>query len=105
MFRGSFCVGLIFVCLVCHGCGNTSHPGNWPQSEIEAYMLKTENPRMSEVSIKPDPEGGFSGTGKSADGETFQLTIKQDADLKRLSWSAKGDRGTKIEDGRYEYVN
>jgi hypothetical protein len=48
-------------------------------------MLKTENPKMSEVSISADPAGGYTGTGKAADGETFKLTIKQNADLKRLS--------------------
>jgi hypothetical protein len=67
-------------------------------------MLKTENPKMSEVKISADPAGGYTGTGKAADGETFKLTIKQNAELKRLSWSAKGDRGTVIDDASYEFV-
>jgi lipopolysaccharide export LptBFGC system permease protein LptF len=94
----------LLACLFCVGCGNTSHPGTWNQAEIEAYMLKTENPKMSEVSISTDPAGGYTGTGKAADGETFKLTIKQNADLKRLSWNAKGDRGTVIDDASYEFV-
>ena len=100
-----FLVGLsLMLCLFCAGCGNSSLPGVWTQTEIEAYMIKTENPKMSEVKVNADPAGGYTGTGKSADGETFQLTIKQNVELKRLSWSAKGDRGTVIDDAMYEFV-
>ena len=104
MRRGFFCVLPLLVCFFSFGCGNASHPGIWNQTEIEAYMLKTENPKMSEVKLSSNSEGGFSGTGKAADGETFQLSIKQNAALKKISWSAKGDRGTVIDDASYEFV-
>jgi hypothetical protein len=103
VLRNICCLIPLLVCFFVIGC-STSHPGNWTQAEIEAYLLKTENPKMSEVKINADPAGGYTGTGKSPDGESFRLTIKQNADLKKLSWNAKGDRGTVIEDGSYEFV-
>jgi hypothetical protein len=102
MFHRSLCLIALAVCFVVSGC-KQSHPGVWNQQEIEAYMLKTEDPKMSEVKLTPDA-GGYTGTGKAPDGETFQLTIKQNVELKQLSWEAKGDRGTHILDGKYEFV-
>ncbi|MEN9555106.1 MAG: hypothetical protein RLZZ232_1392, partial [Planctomycetota bacterium] len=44
--------------------------------------------------------GGFSGTGKAEDGETYKITVTQDPANKRLDWKAEGDRGSN-EDGSY----
>ncbi len=46
-------------------------------------------------------EGGFTGTGKNAEGESFVIKVKQNAGGKRLDYEAKGDRGTN-EDGFFE---
>lgn len=91
-------------CLALVGC-NAANPGTWTQAEVEAYMLKTEDPKMVEVKLTPNPEGGFTGVGKGPDGEKFDLKIKQNPSLKQLSWEANGDRGTVITDGKYEFVN
>ena len=58
--------------------------------------------KLSELHITVDPSGGYSGTGKTADGESYKLKITQDASMKRLSWQADGDRGT-IEEGKFEF--
>ncbi len=94
---------ILLLCGLFVGC-NASHPGVWNQKEIEAFMLKTENPKMQEVQLTANPDGTYTGTGKAADGESFKLTIRQNAEAKQLSWEAKGDRGTEILDGRYEFV-
>ena len=58
--------------------------------------------RLTEISLTSDPAGGYTGSGKLADGETLKLKVTQDPAAKRLSWKAEGDRGT-FEDGSYEF--
>ena len=81
------------------GC-QRSHPGNYSQQEVEAQVKKSL--KLSEIQIAPDPAGGYSGSGKTADGEGFKLKISQDAVQKSLKWKAEGNRGT-IEDGSFSY--
>ncbi len=57
---------------------------------------------MNQQNITVDPSGGYTGTGKTADGESYKLKITQDAEMKRLSWKADGDRGT-IKEGKFEF--
>lgn len=80
------------------GC-NQSHPGNYAQPEVEAQVKKSLE--LTEIQITADPAGGYTGTGKSASGETYKLKITQDVAAKRLSWEAKGDRGDN-QFGKYE---
>ena len=81
------------------GC-QRSHPGNYSQQEVEAQVKKSL--KLTEIQLVPDPAGGYSGSGKTADGEGFKLKINQDATLKSLNWKAEGNRGT-IEDGRFSF--
>lgn len=73
------------------GCEQPAHPGNWPQTTVESKLKSSLN--LTEIALTP-ATGGFSGTGKTADGETFKLTITQDATAKKLVCKATGDRGT-----------
>ena len=74
-------------------------PGNWPEGKVAAKIQ--EKLELSELSLVPNPEGGFTGTGKSAEGETFTIKITQDPSQGRLNWDSEGDRGT-FDSGFYE---
>ena len=89
---------LVLGSLLCSGCSQ-DNPGTWPRDRVSAKVM--ESLQMTEVTLSPDPAGGFSGTGKRADGETLTLTVTQDAATHRISWDAKGDRGF-VEDGYFE---
>ena len=81
------------------GC-QRSHRGNYSQQEVEAQVRKSL--KLTEIQLVPDPAGGYSGNGKTADGEGFKLKISQDATKKSLNWKAEGNRGT-IEDGSFSF--
>lgn len=87
---------LVSLCLL--GC---AHPGNWDQAKVAAKVK--ESLELSEISLEPNPSGGFTGTGKTAEGESYKLQVTQDEAKKRLSWKYEGDRGT-IGDDFYEFV-
>jgi len=99
MFRHSFISCVLAALLGISGC-EKSHPGNYAQPEVEAQLKKSL--KLTELQITADPGGGYTGTGKTADGESLKLKITQDLSSKRLSWKADGDRGT-IEEGKYEF--
>ena len=93
----SICI-LVFSVAI-SGC-ERRHPGNYPQPEVEAQVMKSL--KLTELQITADPAGGYSGTGKTADGESFKLKLTQDAAEKSLSWKADGDRGS-IEEGSFKF--
>lgn len=78
------------------GCGS-GHPGSWTQEQVEENVRSKLS--LVDVQLRPS-EGGYTGTGTNADGETFELTITQDAAAKRLDYEAEGDRGS-IESGMF----
>ena len=84
----NFCILMFAVSI--SGCAKT-HPGNYAQPEVEAQLKKSLE--LIEIQLTRDPAGGYSGTGKNAEGETYKLKISQDEALKRLIWKADGDRG------------
>lgn len=89
---------LVILALCLSGCG-TDNPGTWPVDKVEAQVIK--GAELSEITLSPGVEAGvLTGTGKDASGETYQITVKQDADAKQINWEAKGDRGTTL-DGLY----
>jgi len=81
------------------GC-TKSHPGNYAQPEVEAQVKKSLE--LIEIQLTADAAGGYSGTGKNAEGESYKLKISQDAVLKRLSWKADGDRGD-MREGNFQF--
>ena len=91
------CVLVFFVAIT--GC-EWSHPGNYPQPEVEAQVKKSL--KLTEIQITADPGGGYTGTGKTADGESFKLKLTQDVAQKSLNWKADGDRGS-IEEGSFKF--
>ena len=83
--------------LILGGCRD--NPGTWGAEKVSTKIAASLE--LSDVTLSPRPEGGFSGSGKRADGETITFTISQDAEAHRMSWDAKGDRGF-VEEGFYE---
>lgn len=90
-------IALLFQCLMIAGCAE--NPGKWPEDKVATKIQ--EKLELSELSMVPNPEGGFTGTGKSAEGETFTIKITQDPAQGRLNWDSEGDRGT-FDSGFYE---
>lgn len=95
---------ILTVCILMFAVANIgctkSHPGNYAHTEVEAQVKKSLE--LIEIQLTPDPAGGYSGTGKNAEGETYKLKISQDEALKRLSWKADGDRGD-MRDGNFQF--
>jgi hypothetical protein len=80
------------------GCG-ADNPGTWPIDKVETQVMK--GAKLTKIALSPSGEAGvITGTGKDETGETYQITVKQDADAKQIDWDAKGDRGTTL-DGLY----
>ena len=92
-------VYILLFAVAISGCAK-SHPGNYAQPEVEAQVKKSLE--LIEIQLTPDPAGGYSGTGKSAQGETYKLKISQDEALRRLSWKADGDRGD-MREGNFQF--
>ena len=84
------------------GCAD--NPGTWPKEKLAEHVkdsLIREGMEMTEVTLTEKEGGGFEGTGQVADGETLKLVVTQDAAARRITWDAKGDRGSNL-DGSYE---
>lgn len=95
---------ILLICLLVFpvaisGC-ERSHPGNYKQPEVEAQVIKSL--KLTEIQIAADPAGGYSGTGKTANGESFKLKLTQDVAQKSLKWKADGDRGS-MEEGSFKF--
>ena len=98
MFPRLLIAGFIAIALV--GC-NPVHPGVWDLPKVESHIK--ESMELSELKLEPAGTGAYTGTGKSADGESFKVSVTQDAAAQKLSWKYEGDRGT-IGDQKYEFV-
>ncbi len=94
-----YLVSLLCVSLIGLFGGCADNPGTWPQPKLEAKVK--ESLELTQIALTAQSEGGYTGTGTRADGETLNVTVAQDADAHRISWEAKGDRGF-VEDGYYE---
>ena len=84
---------LLAICV--SGCGG-DNPGSWPIDKVEAQVMIAAN--LSEIELSPGGTAGvLAGTGKDEGGETFQITVTQNAETKQFDWEAKGDRGSNQE--------
>jgi len=92
-------VCILMFAVAISGC-TKRHPGNYAQPEVEAQVKKSLD--LIEIQLSPDPAGGYSGTGKNAEGETYKLKISQDEALKRLNWKADGSRGD-MREGDFQF--
>ncbi len=92
-----FCITLTLV-----GCAD--NPGTWPKEKLAEHVkdsLIKEGMEMTDVTLSEKEGGGFEGTGMVTGGETLKLIVTQDAAARRITWDAKGDRGSFL-DGSYE---
>ncbi len=93
---------LLLACLLLPGCAD--NPGKWPAEKLAEYVkqaLIEQEIDVTEISLSPQADGSFQGTAKAADGETFTLLVTRDAAARRITWDAKGDRGSFL-DGNYQ---
>ncbi|MEZ6134505.1 MAG: hypothetical protein R3C53_06315 [Pirellulaceae bacterium] len=96
------CACIVGLCLTMVGCAD--NPGAWPAEKAASYVkeaLIEQGVEVTEISLTPKADGGFEGKAKESSGETLKLIITQDAANRRLTWDAKGDRGSFL-DGSYE---
>ena len=89
MLYRTMLIGLISVGLI--GCKPALNPGTWEQGRVEAKLK--EKLKLVEVSLLPHAAGGYTGSGKTKQGETYTLRVKQNAELKQLSWEFSCNRG------------
>lgn len=88
------------LCLLCTlfvvGCNPAFDPSKWNQDEV-AKDIKEQWAQfnVTEVAVSP-VTGGFEGTAKSADGETFKIALKKDETAKSIRGTGVGDRGTEL---------
>lgn len=65
--------------------------------KVSEQMKKSLN--LSEIDLKP-VAGGFEGTGKNADGESYTITVKLDPSNSRFAYHAV-DESEDFDDGYY----
>ena len=70
MIRHILLICILVFSVAISGC-ERSHPGNYPQPEVEAQVKKSL--KLTEIQITADPAGGYSGIGKTGDGESFKV--------------------------------
>lgn len=79
---------LALMCLGLIGCAQ--NPAKMSQSEVEG-LLKTELAefKLKEMSITPNSGGGgFTGSGLGSDGTKYKITVIQDLNESKLSYTA-----------------
>jgi hypothetical protein len=86
------------ILLTLGGCSSRMHPGVWSEEEVE---IRIQNKMGLEQLDLQQGGDGLIGSGSNAEGETFQIEVKQDVAGKRMDYIAKGDRGTN-EEGFFE---
>ena len=100
LLRRILCL-LLFLGLL-SGCSD--NPGTWPAEKLEAHVkdsLNREGMNITEVSLTSAGEGVYTGTAMDEGGEKLELEVKQEPSAKRLTWDAKGDRGSFL-NGSYQ---
>ncbi|MCC6512117.1 MAG: hypothetical protein IT423_23675 [Pirellulaceae bacterium] len=84
--------GLILALALTAGC-NSFDPSKWDAKQMAAEA--TSQWKLTEVDLKP-VTGGFEGTGKDANGESFEIKITTDPATKSATATGKGNRGTDL---------
>ena len=80
---------------LCSGC-NSFDPSKWDQEQISKEIKEKHN--LTELTLTPsEGGGGYTGTGKEASGESFKITVTQNAAEKSVSYKLDGDRGSIFE--------
>lgn len=96
-------------CILLAGCGPADNPGTWNQEKVADYVqdclareVTADGLQVENVTLSPKAGGGFEGTAKASDGQSFKLDITQDPAAQELKWVATGDRGSNF-DGSYAF--
>jgi hypothetical protein len=74
------------------GCRNTDAT-QLPLAQVEENVKKQF--QLVEVSLAPS-EAGYTGTGKDASGEGFELVVTKDPATRSLQYAGHGNRGTEL---------
>jgi hypothetical protein len=82
---------VVACCVLGLGGGCAGDPGSMTQSEVEARLKDTLNLKV--VSLTARPDGGYTGTGQTADGTTYAITVDQKAADRSLWYTATSDGG------------
>ncbi len=98
IFLHAMLAGVVAVAFV--GC-SPAHPGMWDLPKVESHIA--QKMELSEIKLEPAGTSAYTGTGKTAEGESFKIQVTQDVANKSLRWKYEGDRGT-IGDEKYEFV-
>jgi hypothetical protein len=72
-------------------CGCANDPVSMGRSEIEARLAEKLN--LRDVSLAAAPAGGYTGTGRKADGTAVTITVTQKKDEQSLWYSAVDEKG------------
>lgn len=80
--------------LMIAGCFN---PANWDKDQVSKDIKEQwAKYNITEITLSPVSDG-FEGTAKSAEGETFKITLKKDPATKSIRGTGVGDRGTELD--------
>ena len=90
----------VLLCLAIAGC--QPNPATMPQAEVEALLQKSL--AFKEMTITPNPGGGgYTGSGVATDGTKFKITVTQDVQARKLSYSAVSESdATEVKEGSLE---
>ena len=94
--RKAFLLTVLVLLLNLVGCDG-NNPGRYDEEQI-ADLLQRQIP-VATVDLQRQGDGGFTGTGAAAGGETFRIEVFQDPQAKTLKFNAVGDRGTNVDGG------
>lgn len=83
-------VGILFLMFHLGGC-SSRNPGTWTKEQIEARLK--EELKLTEVSLKQNEDGSYSGSGQAADGKKYSLNVKQDEQDWKLEYEATDESG------------
>lgn len=94
MKQATLCVGALLGSVIASGCGPSSHPGTWDEAKVETELTRTL--KLESLDLTPS-DGGFQGTGSDSEGQSYDVTVTQDAATKSLTYDAKGNRGENVD--------
>ena len=67
--------------------GCPQNPATMTQAEVEALLNK--NLQFKTMTIAPNPAGGgYTGNGQATDGTKYKITVTQDVQARKLTYSA-----------------
>lgn len=90
---------MVASCMVIIVSGCASDPGSMAKSDVEAKLIEVLH--LVDVFLVEQPEGGYSGAGKRADGTKYTIVVAQKKDERSLWYTATSERG-ELEAGGFQ---